>query len=178
MTLKTLVTGLITGGAAAALVAGAAAGVTSIATPSNPFVSDSAVSASAEVAPVVHGIPMPQAPAPELEGPLLTTLNALAGPGSFSPSGNKSAYIQGGTGRLEGITADRAFNNAAREGKFPLSFIVANIDQIGGVATADVTATAATGGTATQNIQFVAGPSPTGWQIAKGSALSLLSSVG
>lgn len=171
MTLKSLVTGVT----ATAFVVGAAAGVTSIA---NPFVTNSAGSATANVAPVVWDVPLPQAPAPELEGPLLQTLQALAGPGSFSPSGNKAAYIQGGTGRLEGITADRAFNNAAREGKFPLSFIVENVDRNGGVATALVTATAATGGTATQTIQFVAGPSPTGWQIAKGSALSLLSSVG
>ncbi len=46
------------------------------------------------------------------------------------------------------------------------------------MATADVTATAATGGTASQNIQFVPGPGPLDWQLAKGSALSLLSSVG
>ena len=65
MTLKTLVTGM----AAAAVVAGAAAGVTSIASP--------AVPSAPAVAPVVWGIPMPQAPAPELESPLLTTLQAL-----------------------------------------------------------------------------------------------------
>jgi hypothetical protein len=46
------------------------------------------------------------------------------------------------------------------------------------VATANVTATSASGGTATQNIVFVAGPSPTGWQVSKGSALNLLSAVG
>ena len=46
------------------------------------------------------------------------------------------------------------------------------------MATADVTATSATGGTATQNVQFVAGPSPTGWQIAKASAMSLLQAAG
>lgn len=163
MTRKTLVTGM----AAAAVIGGAAAGVTSIASP--------AVSSAPGVAPVVWDIPMPQAPAPELEAPLVQTLQALAGGGSFS---GKAPYIQGGIGRIETIAADRAYRNAAAEGKFPLSFFVANIDQNGGVATADVTATAATGGTATQNIQFVAGPSPTGWQIAKQSALSLLSSVG
>jgi hypothetical protein len=121
---------------------------------------------------------MPTAPAPQLEGTLLQILNVLAGPGTFSPKGNKAAYIEGGTGRIEGIGADRAYNNAVQEGKFPLTFAIANINQEGNVVTADVTATAATGGTATQNIQFVAGPSPTGWQISKASALSLLSSVG
>lgn len=159
MTLKTLVTGV----AAAALVGGVAAGVTSIAPP------------AIAVQPVVLGIPMPQAPAPELQSPLLGTLQALAGAGSFI---GKAPYIEGGIGRIESIAADRAYSRAAAEGKFPLTFNIANIDQEGNVATADVTATSATGGTATQNVQFVAGPSPTGWQIQKASAMSLLQSAG
>jgi hypothetical protein len=125
------------------------------------------------VQPVVFDVPL--APAPELSAPLVQTLQALAGGGSFS---GKAPYIQGGIGRIESIAADRAYNKAAAEGKFPLTFNIANIDQNAGVATADVTATSAVGTTATQNIQFVAGPSPTGWQIAKASAMSLLSSVG
>jgi hypothetical protein len=163
VTLKTLVTGV----AAAALVGGAAAGVTSIAFP--------AVSSAPAVQPVVWDIPMPQAPAPELVPPLLQTLQALAGGGSFS---GKASYIQGGIGRIEGIAADRAYNKAAAEGKFPLTFDIANIDQQGGVASADVTATSALGTTATQNVRFVAGPSPSGWQISKTSALDLLSAAG
>ena len=163
MTLKTLVTGM----AGAALVAAAAAGVTSVASP--------AVSSAPAVQPVVWDIPMPQAPAPELQSPLLQTLQVLASGGSFS---GKSSYIQGGIGRIEGIAADRAYNKAAAEGKFPLAFNIANIDQEGGVANADVTATSALGTTATQNVQFVAGPSPSGWQISKASALNLLSSAG
>ncbi|TFV60664.1 hypothetical protein E4P42_04045 [Mycobacterium sp. PS03-16] len=162
MTLKTLVTGA----AAAAVVAGAAAGVTSIA---------SSTVAAPAVSPVVFGAPMPQVPAPDLAGPLTQTLQALAGPGSFR---GKAPFIQGGIGRVEALTADRAYNNAAAQGKFPLAFNVTNVDQNGGSATATVTATSATGGTATQNILFVAGPSPSGWQISKGSALSLLSAVG
>jgi hypothetical protein len=161
--LKSLVTGI----AAAAVVAAAAGGVTSIAA--------SGSSATPAIQPVVWDIPLPQTPAPELQSPLLQTLQVLAGGGSFS---GKAPYIQGGIGRIESIAADRAYRNAAAEGKFPLNFTIVNIDQNGGVATADVTATAATGGTATQNIAFVAGPSPTGWQISKDSALSLLSSVG
>lgn len=163
MILKSLVTGI----AAAAVVAAAAGGVTSIAA--------SGSSATPAIQPVVWDIPLPQTPAPELQSPLLQTLQVLAGGGSFS---GKAPYIQGGIGRIESIAADRAYRNAAAEGKFPLNFNIVNIDQNGGVATADVTATAATGGTATQNIVFVAGPSPTGWQISKDSALSLLSSVG
>ena len=163
MTLKTLVTGV----AAAALVGGAAAGVTSIASPAG--------SQAPAVQPVVWDIPMPQAPAAQLEAPLLQTLQALAGGGSFV---GKGSYIQGGIGRIEGIAADRAYNLAAAEGKFPLTFNVANIDDAGGVVSADVTATSALGTTATQNVQFVPGPSPSGWQISKESALSLLSAAG
>jgi hypothetical protein len=148
------------------MVAGAAAGVTSVASP--------AVSSIPAVQPVVWDIPMPQAPAPDLQAPLLQTLQALAGGGSFS---GKASYIQGGIGRIEGIAADRAYNRAAAEGKFPLTFNIANIDQENGVASADVTATSALGTTATQNVQFVAGPSPTGWQIGKSSALNLLSAA-
>ncbi len=163
MTLKTLVTGV----AAAALVGGAAAGVTSIASPT--------VMSAPAVQPVVWDIPMPQAPAPDLQAPLLQTLQALSAGGSFT---GKASYIQGGIGRIEGIAADRAYNRAAAEGKFPLTFNIVNIDQQGGVATADVTATSALGTSATQNVQFVAGPSPTGWQISEASALNLLSAAG
>jgi hypothetical protein len=163
VTLKPLVTGM----AAAVLVGGAAAGVTSIASP--------AVSSTPAVQPVVWDIPMPEAPAPDLQAPLLQTLQALAGGGSFA---GKASYIQGGIGRIEGIAADRAYNRAAAEGKFPLTFNIANIDQEGGAVNADVTATSALGTTATQNVQFVAGPSPSGWQISKASALNLLSAAG
>jgi hypothetical protein len=163
VTLKTLVTGM----AAVAVVGGAAAGVTSVASP--------AVSSAPAVQPVVWDIPMPQAPAPDLQGPLLQTLQALAGGGSFA---GKASYIQGGIGRIEGIAADRAYNKAAADGKFPLTFGLANINQEGGVANADVTATSALGTSATQNVQFVAGPSPTGWQISKASALNVLSAAG
>ncbi len=131
--------------------------------------------AAPAVSPVVFGVPMPQVPAPDLAGPLTQTLQALAGPGSFR---GKSPFIQGGIGRIEAVGADRAYQNAAAQGKFPLSFSVANVDQNGGVVTADVTATAATGGVATQNIVFVAGPSPSGFQVSRSSALALLSAVG
>jgi hypothetical protein len=166
VTLKTLVTGV----AAAALVGGAAAGVTSIA-----FSAGSSAPGAVAVQPVVWDIPMPQAPPAQLEAPLLQTLKALAGGGSFV---GKASYIEGGIGRIEGIAADRAYNRAAAEGKFPLTFNVANIDDAGGVVSADVTATSALGTTATQNVQFVRGPSPSGWQISKESALSLLSAAG
>ncbi|WP_326546374.1 hypothetical protein QGN32_22490 [Mycolicibacterium sp. ND9-15] len=168
MTLKALVSGLMTGAAAVAVVGGAAAGVTST-------VLDSAAPATVTVAPVVWDIPMPQAPAPDLEGPLLQTLQAL---GTGGTSAGKAAYVQGGIGRVEGRIADTKLREAAAEGKFPLTFSLANIDQNGPVVSADVTATAPTGGTASQNIQFVPGPSPTGWQMSKQSLMALLSAVG
>ena len=163
MTLKILVTGV----AAAALVGGAAAGVTFIASP--------AVSPAPAVQPVVWDVPMPQAPAPDLQAPLLQTLQALASGGSFA---GKAPYIQGGIGRIESIAADRAYTKAAQEGKFPLTFNITNIDSDGATASADVTATSALGTSATQSVQFVTGPSPSGWQIAKASALDLLSAAG
>ena len=163
MTLKSLVTGV----AAAALVGGAAAGVTSIASPTVPQ--------AVGVQPVVWDIPMPQAPAPDLQAPLLQTLQALGAPGL---SASKAPYIQGGIGRIEGRVADTKLREAQADGKFPLSFTLANIDQNGDFVTADVTATAATGGAATQNIQFVPGPSPTGWQMSKQSLMALMSAVG
>ncbi|TPG33477.1 hypothetical protein [Mycolicibacterium hodleri] len=164
---KTLVTGV----AAAAVVAAAAGGVTSIASSA----SSGAPSTTAAIQPVVMGVPLPQAPAPDLQAPLMQTLDGLAGGGSFS--GAKGSYIQGGLGRIEGIAADREYSKAAAKGYFPLNFVVADIDSDGGTATANVTATANTGATKTEPVIFVAGPSPTGWQISKQSALGLLSSA-
>lgn len=155
---------LLTGIAAAAVLAAAATGgVTSL-----------AASGAPAITPVAWDIPMPQTPAPQLEAPLVQTLNGLAGPGSFS---GKAAYIQGGLGRIETIAADRAYRNAAAKGQFPLTFALTGIDEGEGFATANVTATAATGSSASQAVTFIAGPSPTGWQISKDSALALLSAV-
>ena len=108
-------------------------------------------------------------------GPADETLNALGAPGL---SASKAPYVQGGIGRIEGRVADTKLSEAQAEGKFPLTFTIANIDQNGPVVTADVTATAATGGTGTQNIAFVPGPSPTGWQMSKQSLMALMTAVG
>ncbi|AFM17849.1 hypothetical protein Mycch_3098 [Mycolicibacterium chubuense NBB4] len=164
MTLKTLVTSLTAGAAAAAVLGGAAAGVTSIA----------AGAGIAAASPAVSNLP--ESPAPDLQGPLVSTLAALSGPGSFA--GTKGSYIQGGLGRIEARVADSGYANAAAKGYFPLSFSINNIDVNGPIATASVTATAASGATATQPLTFIAGPSPTGWQLSKDSALSLMNSVG
>ncbi|CAN3129488.1 hypothetical protein ACNUDN_16285 [Mycobacterium sp. smrl_JER01] len=166
MTLKTLVTSLTAGAAAAATLGAAAVGVTSIAVGSGV----------AAASPAGLGAPLPAAPAPELQGALVSTLSALSGPGSFA--GGKATYVQGGLGRIEARVADSGYNNAAAKGYFPLSFTVADIDQNGPVVTANVTAAAPTGAVATQPLTFIAGPSPTGWQLSKQSALALMSAVG
>ncbi|MGE2833420.1 hypothetical protein [Mycobacterium sp. SMC-4] len=164
MTLKPLVTSL-TAGVATAFVLGAAAGVTSIAVGTGTAAASPAVLA-----------PLPTAPAPDLQGPLLSTLSALQGPGTFT--GGKSTYVQGGLGAVEARLADRGYNNAAAKGYFPLSFSIDNIDQNGPVATAFVTATSPGGAVASQPLTFIAGPSPTGWQLSKQSAMALMTSVG
>ncbi len=168
MTLKTLVTSLTAGAAAAVFVGAAAAGVTSIAAGSG--------AAAPAVQPVVFGIPLPAQPPDQLQGQLLSTLTALSGPGSFL--GGKASYVQGGLGRIEARVADTGYANAAAKGYFPLSFTIDNIIQNGGVATANVTAVAPTGAVANQPLTFIAGPSPTGWQLSKDSAMALISSVG
>ncbi len=134
MTLKPLLTSLTAGAATALVVGAAAAGVTSIAVGSGT----AGAPAAPAVQPVVFDVPLPAAPAPDLQGPLLSTLTALSGPGSFS--GGKASYVQGGLGRIESRVADNGYNNAAAKGYFPLSFTIADIDQNGPVATANVTA--------------------------------------
>ena len=104
MTLKSLVNSLTAGAAATVLAGAAAVGVTSIAVGSG----------IASASPAAIDAPMPAAPAPELQGPLMSTLSALAGPGSFS--GAKSSYVQGGLGRIEARVADSGYSNAAAKG--------------------------------------------------------------
>ncbi|MCH9728911.1 MAG: hypothetical protein K0U84_04390 [Actinomycetia bacterium] len=169
MTLKTLYTSLTAAAAAAIAVGAVAAGVTSVAVGSGTV-------AQPVVQPAVFGVPLPAAPAPDLQGPLVSTLNALSGPGSFTAE--KASYIQGGLGRIEARVADNGISNAAAKGYFPLNYSLVDIDQNGAVATANVTASTASGHVATQPLTFVAGPSPTGWQLSRSSAMALLSAMG
>lgn len=167
MTLKTLVTGV----AAVAVVAAAAGGVTSIAS--------SAPSATPAIQPVVFGAPLPQAPAPELQDPLVQTLNVLAGPGSFGNSGNKQSYIQGGLGRITAIGADAKYRDAQSKGYFPLNISVADVDENGPSASANVTAMLATGAVkGPVTMTFVQGPSSTGWQLTQQSVADLSAVLG
>lgn len=162
MTLKTLVTG-----AAAFAVLGAAAGATSVAAGS--------LSAAPQVQPVVFDVPMPLAPAQELEGALRTTLNGLASPGG-SFSGSKAHWIEGGVGRIEGRTADRLFENAAAEGYFPLNFSFGPIDSNGATATTTVTASGPKLAPTSQPLTFVNVGDR--WVLSKSSAMALLAAVG
>ncbi len=162
MTLKTLVTGV----AAVAAVGGAAVGVTSIASPM--------ITAAPAVQPVVWDIPMPAAPAPELVGPLTQTVNTLGSGGSFA---GKSAYIQG-LGRFTGKGVELKYNDAVAKGYLPLTATVSDVVPNPGGATANVTATLASGEVRSMPLTFVQGPSPTGWQLSSGSLIALGDLVG
>lgn len=153
------------GAAAVALVAAAAASMPTPATPP---------ATTLPVAPVVRQIPLPLAPEASYQE-LIDTLNGLAAPGTFA--GAKGSYVQGGIGRIQAISADSAYNNAVAKGMLPMSFSIADIDQKEDTVTADVTATAADGHSTTAAVTFVSGPSPSGWQLSKASALALLSAM-
>jgi hypothetical protein len=158
--MKTLVTGV----AAAALVAAAAAGVTSIA---------STTSAAPAVQPVVFGVPMPEAPAPDLAGPLNQTLAALGAAGPFSA---RLPYIEP-LGGLTGKIAEGQYNGLVKKGVFPLTATISDIDSDGVTATGLVTATSANGTPHSTTLTFVQGPSPTGWLLTKGSLSALSAAV-
>jgi hypothetical protein len=156
---------LVAGVTAVALVAAAAVG---IAVPKLRPVANPAI------VPVVWQIPMSQSPEPSNQE-LIDTLNGLAAPGTFG--GVKASYVQGGIGRLQSISADNAYNNAVAKGELPMTFSVSNLVQKDDTVKADVTATSAHGHSSTATVTFVAGPSPSGWQLSKSSALVLLSAM-
>jgi hypothetical protein len=164
VTLKTLVTGV----AAVAAVGGAAVGVTSLAS--------STITAAPAVQPVVWDIPMPLAPEDDLVGPLTQTVNTLGSGGSFS---GKSAYIQG-LGRFTGKGVELKYNDAVAKGYLPLTASVADVvpTPAGDSATANVTATLASGEVRSMPLTFVRGSSPTGWQLSSQSLFALGELVG
>ena len=169
MTLKTLVTGFATAAAGAAVVAATAGGVTSIAS--------GAPSQASTIAPVVWQIPMPEAPAPELQGPLSATINALGSGGSFS---SKTPYIAKIPFGVKG-SAEKKYDAAVAEGYFPLTATVApDVDLNGTDATANVSATSANGTPAGPiQLTFTQSPtSPTGWVLTIGSLLALSNAMG
>lgn len=163
MTLKSLVTGV----AAIAAVGGAAAGVTSIASP--------AITAAPAVQPVVWDIPLPAAPAPDLKNPIAQTVNTLGSGGSFA---GKSAYIQG-LGRFTGKGVELKYNDAVAKGYLPLTAeVIGDPDLNGNMATATIQATLGTGEVRSMPLTFVQGPSPTGWLLSSQSLFALGELVG
>ena len=67
---------------------------------------------------------------------------------------------------------------AVEKGYLPLTATVADVDQNGNVATANVTATLPNGVTRTMPLSFVQGPSPTGWQLSQSSLWTLAGMLG
>jgi hypothetical protein len=160
--LKTLVTGF----AAAAVIGGAAAGVTSVAS--------GTIAASPAVQPVVWDIPMPAAPEDDVASDLTRTVNTLGSGGSFA---GKSAYIQG-LGRFTGKGVELKYNDAVAKGYLPLTATVSDVIPSDNSATANVTATLASGEVRSMPLTFVRGPSPTGWQLSSQSLFALGELVG
>jgi hypothetical protein len=155
VTLKTLVTGV----AAAAVVGGAAAGVTSIA--------PGALSFAPAVQPVVFGAPFPlTTPCAVTADDLRGVLDGLADPNvQFRPG--KIGLVDGGIGMIEGRTADRLLKNAYATGALPVFFDVAPPVCDGNTATTTVSAKGQT-----QSITFV---NNGGWKLSRGSATAVLS---
>lgn len=161
MTLKFLATTV----AAAAIVSGAAAGMTSVA-----FTEPAGAPA---VQPVVFGAPLPMDPASDAPtaGDLNGVLYGLADPNvSFQ---SKGYLVEGGIGPVESRAADGMMKNAVTKGMLPLSFSISNIAASGtGAATASVTASGPTLSPTTQSITFV---NQGGWKLSRASATTVLS---
>lgn len=159
MTLKYLATGV----AAAAVVAAAAAGVTSLAT--------SAQAPGPAVTLANHEIVLPLDPAADLPTveQLQGVLNGLGAPGV--PFRNKGQFVEGGIGITYGALADRYFAD-----KYPLTFVVGAPAPIGpGLATSTVTVTGTAWGPITQNVTFI---NQGGWKLSRASVESLVASAG
>jgi len=161
-TLKSVATGVT----AVAAIGAAAAGVTSIA---------SVAPTLSQVRPVAVGAPLPQDPPPDANIPtpdqLTSLLNTLADPGvSYT---TKTGLVEGGISSGEGHLFDHELRKAYRDGEFPLSFSVSNIQPSGpNAATADV----AVGSPKlpvpiTKNLTFI---NQGGWALSQDSATQLV----
>ncbi|HZE18453.1 MAG TPA: hypothetical protein VE197_23660 [Mycobacterium sp.] len=162
---------------AVAAIGAAAAGVTSVAS-GGSFSTPTAF----QVQPVALREPLPLDPPPapnQPPAPNLPTADQLSGicnsvtdPGvSYT---TKTNLVQGGISPDEGHTADHDLRKAYRDGKFPLSFNVSNIQPAGPDA---VTADVATSGPklaapVTQNLTFV--NQDGNWIMRHDSAMALL----
>lgn len=160
MTVKVLAAGV----AAVAAVGTVAAGVTSIV--SGP--------AAVQLQPVVFSAPLPQDPAQNLPSPgdLSSICTNFTNPGVNW--GSKNGLVEGGFSSDEGHMADHNLRDAYRDGKFPQSYNVTNIQPAGpNAATADVAITGPKfSSPVSQNLTFV--NQGGGWMLRHDSALSLL----
>ena len=165
--MNSTVKSIVTGAAAVAAIGAAAAGVTSIGsvTPTMP-----------QVQPVAVGLPLPQDPPPpgaNVPTPeqLTVLLNSLSDPGvSYT---TKTGLVQGGIDSGEGHLFDHELRKAYRDGEFPLSFNVSNIQPSGpNAATADVTVSGPKlPAPVTRNLTFV---NQGDWTLSQDSAAQLL----
>jgi len=174
LTVKTTVKSIATGVAAAAAIGAAAAGVTSIAsvTPAMPQVQPVAVGAPS---PASGRYPQPQDTPPGANVPtadqLTGLLNSLADPGvSYT---TKTGLVEGGISASEGHLVDHELRKAYRDGEFPLSFNVANIQPSApNAATADVTVSGPKlPAPVTKNLTFI---NQGGWTLSRDSATELV----
>ena len=140
MTLKTLVTGV----AAAAVMGGAAMGVTSIASPAIAVADECAVDA----------------------GTLQGVLDTLVAPGVPFSSAGKSSLVEGGVGVLKGRLADGALKNAYAEGTLPTAISVEPPICTGNIATTTVSASGKS-----MPITFV---NEGNWKVSSASASTVL----
>ena len=158
MTLKFLVAGA----AAAAVVGGAAAGLSALPAPAG----------APQVTPVVFGAPLPLDPAADVPSAdqLTGVLNGLADPSV--PFASKAYLVEGGIGRIEARTADALMRSAVAKGQVPLNFSIGAISPAGpGVASATVTASGPGMPPTTQTVSFV---DQGGWKLSRSSASTVL----
>ena len=160
MTVKLLATGV----AAVATIGAAAAGVTSLA---------SGYAFGPQVTPVVLSAPLdpPPAPGEPTPGELSSLCTNLTNPGVSYHS--KNGLVAGGIDANEGRDADHKLREAFKDGKFPQSYDVTNIQSAGpNAASADV---AISGpklpAPVTQHLTFV---NQGGWALSPESAQALL----
>jgi hypothetical protein len=161
MTVKLFATGV----AAVATIGAAAAGVTSLA---------SGYAFGPQVTPVVLSAPLdppPPAPGEPTAGELSSLCTNLTNPGVSYHS--KNGLVAGGIDANEGRDADHKLREAFKDGKFPQSYDVTNIQSAGpNAASADV---AISGpkfpAPVTQHLTFV---NQGGWALSPESAQALL----
>jgi len=159
---------LATGAAAVAAIAAAAAGVTSFASGSTSAFD---VQLATSSAPFAQDPPPPPAPDLPTAGELSSLCTNLTNPGVSYHS--KNGLVAGGINDNDGRVADHDLREAFRDGKFPQSYDVTNIQPAGpNAATADV---AISGpkfpAPISQNLTFV---NQGGWTISPQSAQVLI----